>query len=141
MLLGTVLLVAGALKVMHADSLAATIAGFRLLPQAVVLPLAIALPPLELLFGFYLVVGLFTRIAGGVVCAMFVAYAIAIASAVIRHIPATCGCFGPSDTAKADWPHVVADVALALVAVVVARAGPGPFSADRFLSRAATKEG
>ncbi len=131
---------AGALKVMHADALAAAIAGYRLLPPGAVAPIAVALPPLELIFGFYLVAGLFTRVAGIVTCAMFVVYAIAIASAVVRHIPANCGCFGPGDSATADWPHVAVDAVLALLALFVARLAPGTLSLDGFLSRAASKE-
>ena len=140
-LLGGVLLVAGALKVMHTESLAAAIAGYRLLPPGGVLPLAIALPPLELLSGLYLVVGLFTRISGIVVCAMFVAYAAAIASAVLRHIPASCGCLGPGDTATADWPHVAFDAAFAVIALLVARFAPGALAIDKLLARVTAKEG
>lgn len=141
LLLGGMLLVAGALKVMDSNALAATIAGYRLLPPGVILPLAIAVPPLELIFGFYLVAGLFARIAGGVVCVMFVVYAIAVGSAVVRHIPASCGCFGPNDTARADWSHVALDMTLALVALFIARAAPGALSLDRLLARATAKEG
>ncbi|HXO16737.1 MAG TPA: MauE/DoxX family redox-associated membrane protein, partial [Candidatus Dormibacteraeota bacterium] len=60
-LLGALLMVAGALKVAHPASLAQAIAGFRLLPAAIVGPLALALPWLELLLGGYLIAGLFTR--------------------------------------------------------------------------------
>lgn len=140
LLIGGVLIVAGALKVMHSEALASAIAGFRLVPQPVVLPLAIALPPLELIFGFYLVAGLFTRVAAGVVCAMFLAYAAAVASAVIRHIPANCGCFGPNDAATADWPHVAGDVVAAVLALCVARYAPGALALDRLFVRSAAKE-
>lgn len=139
-LLGGLLIVAGALKVTHTESLAAAIAGYRLLPPAVVVPLAIALPPFELIFGFYLVVGLFTRIASVTVCAAFALYAAAIASAVIRHIPANCGCFGPGDAATADWPHAGVDLALAALAALVARYSPGSLALDTILSRAVKKE-
>jgi uncharacterized membrane protein YphA (DoxX/SURF4 family) len=140
LVLGSVLLVAGALKVSHPSALAADIAGFRLLPAGIVLPIAIGLPPLEMIFGFYLVAGLFTRIAGWVTCAMFVAYAAAIASAVVRHIPANCGCFGPSDQSTASWGHVALDAALAAIGAAIARYAPGPLSLDRLLARNATKE-
>lgn len=139
-LVGGLLLAAGALKVTHPESLAAAISGYRLLPSGVVLPLAIALPPLELLFGAYLVAGLFTRQAGVVTAAMFAAYAAAVASAVVRHIPASCGCFGPNDTATADWPHVGFDAVLALAALAIARWAPGALAVDRLLHRNLSKE-
>lgn len=133
--LGGLLLVTGALKVAHPEALAAAIAGFRLLPQAAIVPLAVALPYVELLLGLYLVLGLFTRIAGSLVCIQFAMYAAAVASAVLRGIPANCGCFGPNDRATADWPHVVIDLILAGIAALVVRVGPGALALDRRLSR------
>ena len=130
-LLGALLLVTGALKVGHAADLAAAIAGFRLLPPAVIGPLALALPFFELLLGAYLAAGLFTRASAIVAAAQFVIYAAAIASAVLRHIPANCGCFGPHDAAVADWPHVAFDLALALASALVAYRAPGILAVDR----------
>jgi uncharacterized membrane protein YphA (DoxX/SURF4 family) len=131
LLLGGLLLVAGALKVGHSVDLAAAMAGFRLLPPAVIGPLALALPFIEVFLGLYLVAGLFTRIAATVACLQFLVYAGAIASAVIRHIPANCGCFGPGDAAAADWPHVAFDLSLALVSAFIAYGAPGAFAVDR----------
>lgn len=136
LLLGGTLIVAGVLKVGHSASLAESIAGFRLLPAAVVGPLAIALPYFELLLGAYLVFGLFTRVAATIAAAQFAIYAGAIASAVIRHIPAGCGCFGPGDAATADWGHVAFDALLAAAAGFVALGAPGAFAVDRRLRAA-----
>lgn len=135
-LLGALLLAAGALKVGHAPELAASIAGFRLLPAAVAGPLAIALPYVELLLGLYLVAGLFTRFVAAIAAAQFVIYSGAIASAVLRHIAANCGCFGPNDTTVADWPHVAADLALAAASAFVAWGAPGSLAFDRRLPNA-----
>jgi uncharacterized membrane protein YphA (DoxX/SURF4 family) len=134
--LGGLLIVAGALKVTDPSSLAAGIAGFRLLPAAIGGPLALALPYLEMLLGAYLVLGLFTRVAAAVAAAAFLIYAGVIASAVIRGIPATCGCYGPKDTALADWPHVAFDLTLAAAACFVAYGAPGALAVDRRLKAA-----
>jgi uncharacterized membrane protein YphA (DoxX/SURF4 family) len=134
--LGGLLLVAGVLKAGHAAELAATIAGFRILPAAIVGPLALALPYVEILLGAYLVAGLFTRAVAIVVTAQFIAYAAAIASAVVRHIPANCGCFGPNDSSVADWPHVAFDLALAATSAFVVYGAPGLFAVDRKLRSA-----
>jgi uncharacterized membrane protein YphA (DoxX/SURF4 family) len=131
LLLGGLLILAGALKVGHAPDLASAIAGFRLLPSAVVGPMALALPYFEILLGGYLMFGLFTRVAGIVAAVQFVIYAGAVASAVLRHIPANCGCFGPGDNATADWPHVVFDLVLAAIAVIIAYGAPGALAVDR----------
>src|SRR5208283_1003017 len=130
-LLGALLISTGALKAGHPEALASAIAGFRLLPPGVVAPLAVILPYFEFLLGLYLVAGLFTRVAGWVATAQFVLYAAAIASAVVRGIPANCGCFGPGDAAVADWPHVAFDLALAGIALFIALRAPGAFALDR----------
>ena len=129
--LGAVLLAAGAVKIGHAPELASSIAGFRLLPAALVAPLAVFLPFFEIFVGAYLALGLFTRAAALAACVQFVLYAAAIASAVLRGIPANCGCFGPNDAAKADWPHVAFDLGLAAIAALIAYGAPGAFAVDR----------
>ena len=136
LILGGLLVVAGALKVGHAGELASAIAGFRLLPAGVIGPLALALPYVEILLGLYLVAGLFTRIVAVAVACQFALYGAAIASAVVRHIPAACGCFGPNDTSVADWPHAGFDFALATAGALLAWGGPGAFALDRRLRSA-----
>jgi uncharacterized membrane protein YphA (DoxX/SURF4 family) len=135
-LIGGLLLVTGALKVGHPAALAASIAGFRLLPPGVVGPLALALPYVELLLGVYLIGGLFTRVVAALAAAQFVLYAGAIASAVVRHIAANCGCFGPGDASVADWPHVAFDLGLAAACIFVAFGAPGALAFDRKLRSA-----
>ena len=133
--LGGLLLATGALKASHAPELASAIAGFRLLPGEIVAPMAVVLPYFEILVGLYLVIGLFTRVAGWISVVQFVVYAAAIASAVLRGIPANCGCFGPNDQATADWPHVAFDLVLALIAFIIARFAPGILAVDRRLQQ------
>ena len=130
---GALLVWAGAAKIGHAEALAGAIAGFRLLPPGLVAPLAVILPFFEVLLGLYLLAGLFTRIAAAIATAQFLIYAAAIASAVLRGIPANCGCFGPGDAAVADWPHVALDLALAAIALFIAAGAPGAFALDRRL--------
>ncbi len=133
-LVGGLLLTTGILKIGHPVELAAAIAGFRLLPAGIVGPMALALPYVELLLGAYLVAGLFTRAAAVVSAIQFGLYASAIGSAVVRHIPANCGCFGPGDTAMADWPHVAFDLALAAASAFIAYGAPGALAVDRRLA-------
>ncbi len=130
-LIGALFLTAGALKVGHFNELAAAIAGFRILPASVVGPIAVLLPFFELLLGLYLIAGLFTRWTAAVGALQLTIYAAAIASAVVRHIAANCGCFGPQDSATADWPHVAVDLVLAALCVVVAWGAPGLYALDR----------
>jgi uncharacterized membrane protein YphA (DoxX/SURF4 family) len=135
-LVGTLFIFAGATKVGHFNDVAAAIAGFRLLPTAMVAPLAVLLPFLEIGVGLYLVAGFLTRGAAILATVMLAVYSAAIASAVLRHIPANCGCFGPQDQARADWPHVAIDLALAALCLIIALRAPGLFSLDRRMRNA-----
>jgi len=135
-LLGALFVFAGASKVGHFNDLAAAIASFRILPESIVAPAAVLLPFFEMGLGLYLVAGLFTRSAAIVAAVQLVIYSAAIASAVVRHIPASCGCLGPQDQAKADWPHVIADLGLAAVCLFVSWRAPGLFALDRRLRNA-----
>ena len=134
-LIGALFVLAGALKLGHFNDLAAAIAGFRILPEAVIAPLAVLLPFFEIGLGLYLIAGLFTRTSAIVAAVQLVLYSIAIASAVIRHIPANCGCFGPQDQATADWPHVLIDLALAAICALVAWRAPGLWALDQRMKR------
>ena len=129
--LGAVFLAAGALKVGHADVFASEIAGFQLLPHPLIAPLALLLPFLELMIGVYLVIGLFTRFAAWFAALEMAVFAAAIASAVVRGISTSCGCFGPSDRATTSWPEVARDAGFTLVAVIIAVWAPGALALDR----------
>lgn len=133
--IGGVLAAAGALKVGHASDFASTIAGFRILPQPLVGPLAVGLPFFELGLGLYLLIGLYTRVAAAIAFVEFVVFAAAVSSVVIRGIPIACGCFGQGDTAPASWLDVVRDIGLAALAAVVAWRAPGMLAVDRRMER------
>lgn len=135
-LLGALFVVAGASKVGHADVFAAEIAGFRLLPAALIAPIAIALPFLEMLLGVYLILGLFTRTAAWIAVALFAVFDLAIASAVVRGMTVSCGCFGPSDATVTSWPEVARDAVFVVLAAIVALRPPGTFALDRRIGNA-----
>jgi uncharacterized membrane protein YphA (DoxX/SURF4 family) len=134
--LGGIFIVAGASKVGHADVFAAEIAGFRLLPEAVIAPLATVLPFLEILLGGYLILGLFTRTAAWIAVAFLAAFDLAIASAVIRGMSVSCGCFGPNDATVTTWGEVARDAVFVALAVVVALRPPGTLALDRRIGNA-----
>ena len=133
-LLGALLVWAGAAKIGHPEALAGAIAGFRLLPASLIAPLAVILPFFEVLLGLYLLAGLFTRIAaavaGGTVpdlcggrsprqyCAAFPRTAAALAPVTPRSQIGRTSAF---------------DLALAAIALFIAAGAPGAFALDRRL--------
>jgi uncharacterized membrane protein YphA (DoxX/SURF4 family) len=129
--LGAIFLVAGGAKIGHATDFAAQIAGFRILPGDFVAPLALVLPFLEVMLGAYLVLGLFTRASAWIAAALLLVFDGAIASAVIRGMSVSCGCFGPQDKTVTTWGEVARDAIFVLLAIVVALRAPGTLALDR----------
>ncbi len=134
--LGGILVVAGVSKIGHAAEFAAQIAGFRLLPQPVIAPLALVLPFLEIMIGGYLIAGLFTRAAAWAAVFLFAVFDGAIASAVIRGLTVSCGCFGPNDKTVTTWAEVARDAVFVLLALAVALRPPGMLALDRRIGNA-----
>jgi len=132
--IGGIFIVAGASKIGHAPLFAAQIAGFRILPEPVVAPLAVVLPFLEILLGGYLIVGFFTRVAAWAAVVMLALFDLAIASAVVRGLTVSCGCFGPNDATVTTWSEVARDALFVALALIIALRPPGTLAIDRRIS-------
>jgi uncharacterized membrane protein YphA (DoxX/SURF4 family) len=92
--LGTVLLVAGWLKISSPDDAVRAVQAYRLLPQGLTHAFGYGLPMLEILLGVLLVLGLGSRwaaIGAGILMIVFIA---GIVSVWVRGLSIDCGCFG-----------------------------------------------
>ena len=136
LVIGGIFIVAGASKVGNAAQFAAQIAGFRLLPEALVAPLAVMLPYWEMLLGALVVLGLFTRVAAGIAVVLLVLFDAAIASAVVRGMTVSCGCFGPNDATVTTWAEVARDAIFVVLALIIALRPPGALALDRRIGNA-----
>ena len=121
LVLGGVLLYAGATKVLTPVGSARAVQAYLFFPFEVAQYIGYALPMVEIILGVLLILGLFTRttaIIGTVLMVLFIA---GIASAWARGLAIDCGCFGgggevaPGET---QYPRRIAeDVAFALCGV------------------------
>lgn len=134
--IGGIFIVAGASKAGHAALFAAQIAGFRLLPEVLIAPLAVMLPYWEILLGALVIVGLFTRAAAWIAVLLLALFDLAIASAVVRGMSVSCGCFGPNDATVTTWAEVARDAVFVVLALVVALRPPGALALDRRIRNA-----
>lgn len=94
LVLGAVLLIAGALKVGDPESSVQAVRAYELLPQGLETAVGWGLPFLEAAIGLLLLVGFGTRaaaLAGGVLMVVFI---VAVSSAWVRGLTIDCGCFG-----------------------------------------------
>ena len=116
LVVGGVLLVAGALKVIDPQSSVAAVRAYELVPGWSARVIGWGLPFLELGLGLLLVAGLLTRQAAVVAGLLVVVFLIAVVSAAARGLSLDCGCFGgggqvaPGQTAYAG--EIVRDLGL-----------------------------
>jgi len=126
-LVGTVWVVAGVLKLPDPHENVRVVRAYVLLPERVVPVVGHGLPVLEILVGLCLLLGLLTRAAATVSALLLVAFVIGVASAWARGLSIECGCFGggagPAANARAKYPWEIArDIGLlALSAWLVGR--------------------
>lgn len=138
LILGGVLLVAGALKVSDPYSSATSVRAYQILPVDLANFLGFILPFAEVVIGIFLIVGIWVRlnaIAGGALMVMFI---IAIGQAWIRGISLDCGCFGKGGLLETDelpvWNYTIEiarDIVLAVFAFYIYRFPKGKLGLDK----------
>ena len=138
LILGGVLLVAGALKVSDPYSSATSVRAYQILPVDLANLLGFVLPFAEVVIGIFLIVGIWVRlnaIAGGALMVMFI---IAIGQAWIRGISLDCGCFGKGGLLETDelpvWNYTIEiarDIVLAVFAFYIYRFPKGKLGLDK----------
>jgi uncharacterized membrane protein YphA (DoxX/SURF4 family) len=138
LILGGVLLVAGALKVTDPYSSATSVRAYQILPVDLANLLGFILPFAEVAIGIFLIVGIWVRlnaIAGGALMIMFI---IAIGQAWARGISLDCGCFGKGGLLETDelpvWNYtleIARDIVLAAFAVYIYRFPQGKLGFDK----------
>jgi putative oxidoreductase len=97
--LGAIFVAAGALKIADPARFATDLDHFRILPYAATLPVALFFPWLEVWSGLALIAGPARRGALVVLTLLCVIFTAAIASALVRKLDITCGCFGSAFSA------------------------------------------
>ena len=137
LIVGAVLIWAGALKVTSPAVSARAVNAFQILPYDVARYVGYALPLVELLIGLLLVIGLFTRVAAVVGGLLMVAFIIGIASAWARGLSIDCGCFGGGGTIAASQTQypldILRDLAVAACAAWLVVRPRTAYSLDRRL--------
>ena len=125
LLLGAVLVVAGALKMPDPAAAVRAVRAYQLLPEGLVGPIAFGLPVLEIAIGLALLAGVFVRTAALATAVLMAVFSLAVGSAWARGLQIDCGCFGGGGQVAAGrtaYPGEVArDVGLLLVALALAR--------------------
>jgi uncharacterized membrane protein YphA (DoxX/SURF4 family) len=94
LVVGTVWIVAGALKVSNMDASTRAVRNFQVLPEAIVPFVGHLLPLLEIVVGSLLIIGFAIPVTASLSALMQLAFIIGIAQAWARGFQLDCGCFG-----------------------------------------------
>jgi uncharacterized membrane protein YphA (DoxX/SURF4 family) len=144
LLLGGVFVVAGALKLPDPAAAVRAVRAYKLLPEALVSPVAFGMPVLEIAVGLALLVGVFVRTAAIATAVLLIVYIAAVGSAWARGLQIDCGCFGNGGQVAAGqtaYPLEIArDVGLLVVALALAWWPRSRFALGAYLAGPTEKE-
>jgi uncharacterized membrane protein YphA (DoxX/SURF4 family) len=135
LILGGVLLLAGALKIGNLQKSAMAVRAYELLPVSLANLLGYALPWVEIGVGLLLITGAAVRISGLIGAITMLAFIIAISQAWARGLSIDCGCFGgggaidPEDTKYLS--EIIRDLGLFILGIYLYYYPKGRFSLDK----------
>jgi len=124
-LIGLVFLTAAWGKSRHRLEFQGVVANYRLLPDALVAPFALALPPLEAVVGLLLPVGVFSPWTEAAAALLLALFAAAMAVNIRRgRTDIDCGCFQSALKQTLSWTLVARNAGLVLLLGVAALPAP-----------------
>jgi uncharacterized membrane protein YphA (DoxX/SURF4 family) len=135
LILGAVLLVAGALKVTNLPKSAMAVRAYELLPIPLANFLGYTLPWIEIGIGLLLIVGVTVKISGALGTLTMLVFIIAIAQAWARGLSIDCGCFGgggsidPEDTKYLS--EIIRDIGLMALGIFLYLYPKGRFAVEK----------
>ncbi len=118
-ILGGVFVFAAVPKIIDAQAFAESIHNYQLFPLWSIGPLARLLPPIEVVVGVALIVGVAQPGAALIAAGMLAAFSAGMLQAMARGIDLSCGCFGNGDNTPIGWWNIVRNLMLIGLALLV----------------------
>jgi uncharacterized membrane protein YphA (DoxX/SURF4 family) len=115
LILAGIFLYSGYMKIQEPLQFAVAIAGYKLVPEALVFPLAKFLPWFEIALGYNFLIGWKTRYNAIAASALLFFFIIVLAITVGRGIEANCGCFSMDERIS---PKTIARDSLILIPAI-----------------------
>jgi len=135
LILGGVLLLAGALKIDNLQKSAMAVRAYELLPVSLANLLGYALPWVEIGVGLLLITGAAVRISGLIGAFTMLAFIIAISQAWARGLSIDCGCFGGGGAIDSEdtkyLTEIIRDLGLLILGIYLYFYPKGRFSLDK----------
>jgi putative oxidoreductase len=121
LVIGGVFIYAGWAKRNEGIEFADSVASFRILPAAVIVPFMLSIVPFEIGAGAMVLTGWQKRVGALGLLLMASLYSIVLALALARGITVNCGCFGTSAVGTNPWVDLGRDLLLAVGCAVLYR--------------------
>ena len=116
--LGGLFVTAGLEKITDVQAFANSILQYKVVGQILATGTATILPSLELLCGLSLIIGLYPRGSELLITAMLVGFTLLIASALLRGLDISCGCFSQDpNVSKIGYQKIAENCGLILLSV------------------------
>jgi uncharacterized membrane protein YphA (DoxX/SURF4 family) len=109
--LGIIFLYAGIEKIIAPQEFAVAVYNYRLLPDWSINMVAVILPWLEAFLAAGLITGIYVRGSALLSSLLFLVFAIALTTSLVRGLDISCGCFGGS-IGNINWLYLVRDTGL-----------------------------
>ena len=135
LLLGGVFLFASLGKISAPQAFAASIGGFKLLHDTILLEVSLLILWHEVICGVLILIGVWARPAAMVLACMLIMFFLALASAYARGLDIDCGCFGALMASGVGLWAIFRTMLLFILSVIILLYGSGSYSLDRLFSR------
>lgn len=136
LLLGILLLAAGAGKVFHPEDFAQSITNYKILPPPYPMAIATVLPWTELFAGICLIAGLYFRGSSALVVILFALFTGSVLSALVRNLDIACGCFSQDpEVGKVGWMKIIENLGYLLLSVFLFYSKSTKFRLENYLKR------
>ena len=125
------LLWAGFAKAFARQESILAVSAYDVLPNALIEPVAVLLPWVEIAVAILLIAGLFVRFAGIATATLSTVFIVGMAQAKARGLAIDCGCFGGGGVGEGvTWWDILRDVPILLAGLYLAVRPRGPMQLD-----------
>ncbi|HDD43472.1 MAG TPA: DoxX family membrane protein [Candidatus Desulfofervidus auxilii] len=118
-MLGIIFIYASIHKLIDPYTFAETVYNYNLLPENFVNAFAVILPWLEIICGFFLIIGLYKQGSLLIINFLLILFSISIGINLYRGNNNDCGCFGIETIDKLNLPHLIANIFLILIGTYI----------------------
>ena len=123
LLLGLIFIVAAKEKILAPGNFSGSISNYKLLPSEFINILAIIIPWIELISGFLLLLGIWTKENSAIITLLLIVFTIAIIISLFRGLNIDCGCFGTAYGEQLGLLKVSENILLILSGFILVRWG------------------